>query len=79
MMPWDLSRSLAVGNQPVLQPVLLDVREAAEFEMLRIPGSINVPRGVLEKYCEWGYDETLPRLAERRDPNSANPNREFCV
>ncbi len=63
MMPWDLSRSLAAGNKSVL----LDVREPAEFELLHIPGSVNVPRGVLEQSCEWDYDETLPFLAERRD------------
>ena len=63
IMPWDLSRSLAAGNKPVL----IDVREPAEFETLRIPGSINVPRGVLEQSCEWDYDETLPLLAGARD------------
>lgn len=62
IMPWDLSRLLAAGNRPLL----LDVREPAEFEMLRIPGAINVPRGVLEQSCEWGYDETLPLLAAGR-------------
>ncbi|MFZ2303015.1 MAG: rhodanese-like domain-containing protein [Gallionella sp.] len=59
IMPWDLSRSLAAGNKPLL----LDVREPSEFAKLRIPGSINVPRGVLEQSCEWDYDETLPLLA----------------
>jgi rhodanese-related sulfurtransferase len=63
IMPWDLSRLLAAGNRPLL----LDVREPAEFEMLRIPGSINVPRGVLEQSCEWGYGETLPLLAAGRE------------
>ena len=63
IMPWDLSRSLAAGNRPVL----LDVREPAEFDKLRIPGSINVPRGVLEQSCEWDYDETVPELASGRD------------
>ena len=58
IMPWDLSRSLASGNKPVL----LDVREPSEFSVLRIPGSINVPRGVLEQSCEWDYDETVPML-----------------
>ncbi len=62
IMPWDLSRSLAVGHKPIL----LDVREPAEFAMLRIPDSINVPRGVLEQSCEWDYDETMPELAEGR-------------
>jgi rhodanese-related sulfurtransferase len=62
-MPWDLSKQLASGSKPVL----LDVREPAEFAMLRIPGSINVPRGVLEQSCEWDYDETVPLLAAARD------------
>jgi len=63
LMPWDLSRRLAAGETPVL----LDVREPAEFSMLHIPGSINVPRGVLEQSCEWDYDETVPLLAAGRD------------
>jgi rhodanese-related sulfurtransferase len=62
IMPWDLSRALAAGSKPVL----LDVREPAEFDLLRIPGSINVPRGVLEQTCEWDYDETVPELAGGR-------------
>jgi rhodanese-related sulfurtransferase len=60
--PWDLVRLLAAGNKPIL----LDVREPAEFSMLHIPDSINVPRGILEQSCEWGYDETLPVLAGGR-------------
>ncbi|MFA5824887.1 MAG: rhodanese-like domain-containing protein [Gallionellaceae bacterium] len=63
IMPWDLSRALAAGSQPLL----LDVREPAEFAMLRIPGSINVPRGILEQSCEWDYDETVPELAAGRE------------
>ena len=59
IMPWDLSRLLASGGRPVL----LDVREPAEFALLRIPGSINAPRGILEQSCEWDYDETVPLLA----------------
>jgi len=62
IMPWDLSRMLATGGKPVL----LDVREPAEFALIRIPGSINVPRGVLEQSCEWDFDETLPLLAAGR-------------
>ena len=56
--PWDLGREMAAGSKPLL----LDVREPAEFAMLHIPGSINVPRGVLEQSCEWDYDETVPEL-----------------
>lgn len=63
IMPWDLSRKLAAGDRPIL----LDVREPAEFAALRIPGSINVPRGVLEQSCEWDYDETVPELAAGRE------------
>ena len=42
ILPWNLSRSFAAGNKPIL----LDVREQADFDLLRIPGSINVPRGI---------------------------------
>jgi rhodanese-related sulfurtransferase len=63
IMPWNLSKRLAAGDAPLL----LDVREPAEFAMMRIPGSINIPRGVLEQSCEWDYDETLPLLAAGRE------------
>ena len=63
IMPWDLSRRLSAGNRPLLR----DVREPAEFDALRIPGSINVPRGVLEQSCEWDYGETVPELATGRE------------
>src|SRR3970040_2259151 len=63
IMPWDLSRAMAAGSTPLL----LDVREPAEFDKLRIPGSINVPRGVLEESREWDYDETVPELAGGRE------------
>ena len=63
IMPWNLSRSLAAGGTPVL----LDVREPAEFALLHIPGSVNVPRGILEQSCEWDYDETVPLLAAGRN------------
>ena len=63
IMPWDLSRMLAAGHQPLL----LDVREPAEFATMYIPDSINVPRGVLEQSCEWDYDETVPELVYARE------------
>lgn len=56
--PWDLRDAL--HRDP--RPLVLDVREPAEFASARIPGSINVPRGVLEQACEWDHDETLPEL-----------------
>jgi len=60
--PWDLNRQL-MRDQP---PLVLDVREPVEFALLRIPGSINVPRGVLEQACEWDFEETVPKLASRQ-------------
>ncbi len=63
IQPWDLSRLLAAGRTPVL----LDVREPAEFAVLHIAGALNVPRGVLEQSCEWDFDETEPLLADGRD------------
>ena len=63
LMPWDLLPRL----QGAPAPLLLDVREPAEFAHVRIAGSINVPRGVLEQACEWDQDETEPLLAEGRD------------
>ncbi len=61
IQPWELSRRL--GSEQ--SPLVLDVREPAEFALARIPGSINVPRGVLEQACEWDYEETIPALASR--------------
>lgn len=63
VMPWDLAAGLA-GAQP---PLVVDVREPAEFAQARIGGSINVPRGLLEAACDWGYDDTVPLLARARD------------
>jgi rhodanese-related sulfurtransferase len=62
IMPWDLRDRLA--REPV--PLVLDVREPAEFSRVRIAGSVNVPRGVLEQACEWDYDDTVPALARGR-------------
>ena len=63
IQPWDLGK-LLVRDLP---PLVLDVREAAEFALAHISGSINVPRGVLEQACEWDYEETVPELARREE------------
>ncbi len=63
VLPWDFGKRFNNGDVPLL----LDVREPAEFAALRIPGSINVPRGILEQSCEWDYDETVPELAGGRE------------
>lgn len=62
VMPWELAASLA-GAEP---PLVVDVREPVEFAQARIAGSINVPRGLLEAACDWGYDDTVPSLASSR-------------
>ncbi|MBK5969900.1 MULTISPECIES: rhodanese-like domain-containing protein [Thiorhodovibrio] len=63
IMPWDLEERLQ--ENPDL--LILDVREPYEFDAMRIAGSINVPRGILESACEWDYEETLPELVEARE------------
>lgn len=63
VQPWDLAKLLASAREIFL----LDVREPEEFSRLHIPGSVNVPRGVLEQACEWDYDETVPALARGRE------------
>lgn len=61
-MPWDLHARLSTAPAPIV----LDVREPDEFARVRIAGSLNVPRGVLEQACEWDYDVTVPELAGGR-------------
>ena len=63
VMPWDFGRRYQAGDIPLL----LDIREPGEFAALHIPGSINVPRGILEQSCEWDYDETVPALVQGRE------------
>lgn len=62
IMPWDLAEQL---RQPQ-PPLLLDIREPAEFDALHIPGSVCVPRGILESAADWDYDDTVPALAGGR-------------
>jgi rhodanese-related sulfurtransferase len=63
IMPWDLEERLQ--KNPDL--LIVDVREPYEFEAMHIPGSINVPRGILESACEWDYEETVPDLVQGRE------------
>jgi rhodanese-related sulfurtransferase len=63
IMPWDLETRLE--ENPDL--LIVDVREPDEFAAMHIPGSINVPRGILESACEWDYEETVPELAQARE------------
>jgi len=63
VFPWDIEEKL---DTPAM-PLLVDVREPAEFSAMHIKDSINVPRGILETACEYGYEETVGELAEARD------------
>ena len=62
IMAWDLVEILETKK-----PLLIDVREPDEFKVIRIRGSLNVPRGVLESACDYDYEETEPELVKARD------------
>ena len=62
IFPWDLAEKLQESS-----PLIIDVREPYEFDAMRINGSINVPRGILESAVEFDYEETVPELAHARD------------
>lgn len=62
IFPWDLADRRAAGEDFLI----VDVREPYEFAAMHIPGSINVPRGILESAVEYGYEETEPELVEAR-------------
>jgi rhodanese-related sulfurtransferase len=47
--------------------LILDIREPLEFDSMRIDGSLNVPRGILESACDYGYEDTVPELAGARE------------
>jgi len=63
VFPWDLDEKLNNSN-PVL---LIDITEPGEYNTVHIKNSINVPRGILEAACDWGYEDTVPVLADARD------------
>lgn len=63
LMPWDLEEKLNQDNPPIL----LDVREPAEFSAMHIKGSINVPRGILEIVCDNDNKENAPELINARN------------
>ena len=56
--PWDVEEKLD-GPDP---PLILDIREPEEFRAMHIRDSLNVPRGILESACEYGYEETVREL-----------------
>ncbi|OQW91671.1 MAG: sulfurtransferase [Beggiatoa sp. IS2] len=63
IMPWDLQAQLEKGESLLI----LDIREPYEFQASHIQGSLNVPRGILEPACEYGYEDTVAELAAARD------------
>jgi len=63
VFPWDLEEKLNNSNDIVL----IDITEPKEYNTVHIKDSINVPRGVLESGCDWGYEDTVPELASARD------------
>lgn len=63
LFPWDLFDEIEAGNNPLL----IDIREPYEYQAMHIETSINVPRGILESACDWGYEETVPELANARE------------
>jgi rhodanese-related sulfurtransferase len=64
VLPWDLEEVMENERQV---PLLLDIREPYEFEVLHIKSSRNVPRGILEPACDYGYNDTVPELVTARD------------
>lgn len=63
IFPWDLEEKLNASDDILL----IDITEPNEFSTVHIQNSINVPRGVLESGCDWGYEDTVPELAGARD------------
>lgn len=63
LFPWDLEEKLSKDDDILL----IDITEPREYDTVHIQNSINVPRGVLEASCDWGYGDTVPELAAARD------------
>lgn len=62
-MPWDLKDMVDAGKVDLM----VDVREPYEFEVMHVPGSICVPRGIIEGAADWGSRNTNPMLAGARE------------
>jgi len=64
VFPWDLEKEIESESESIL---LVDIREPYEYDAMRLENSVNIPRGILEIACEWGYEETVPELACARE------------
>jgi rhodanese-related sulfurtransferase len=60
----ETAAELQEGQEDTL---LLDVREPEEFAAGRVPGSVNVPRGLLEGAADPEYKRPHPELSTARD------------
>ena len=65
LFPWDIVSQQETGKEFLF----LDVRCPSEFQVMHIEGSLDVPRGILEVACDYGYEETEPELVEAREQN----------
>jgi rhodanese-related sulfurtransferase len=65
LFPWEVIERQQAGENFLL----LDVRCPSEYQVMHIADSLNVPRGILETACDYGYEETEPELVEARDRN----------
>jgi len=63
IFPWDLEEKLNASDDILL----IDITEPREYSTVHIQNSLNVPRGILESACDWGYEDTVPALAAARD------------
>jgi len=66
LAPWDLEADREALYGDAQAPLLVDVREGEEFAAGSIPGSLNVPRGILEAACDFGFAETCVELVQAR-------------
>lgn len=70
IFPWELLELLQKKSEDRESvssvPIILDVREPAEYEAMHIADSKNIPRGVLESSCAEGYQESDPDLIASR-------------
>lgn len=63
LMPWDVE-AMQIDHPELL---IVDIREANEYDAAHIKDSLHIPRGILEASCDWGYSDTIPVLAQARD------------